>query len=173
MKVSVAALLLTPVVVSGSGVQFSRTVTSIADDSSFALKFDSGCSSSDDYGSNDCSFAWGDEVTGSVDGELGHDLNEGSTFDVNLKVDRIISWKFSCAACGQNCTTTVPVVNQEVNFAMPDCPVAADAISEVIDQVLPTDSPTDGVKVSASGSVDVKDESGAAVLALDLDITIQ
>ena len=42
MKVSVAALLLTPVVVSGSGVQFSRTVTSIADDSSFALKFDSG-----------------------------------------------------------------------------------------------------------------------------------
>mmetsp|Transcript_27593 Transcript_27593/g.75100 ORF Transcript_27593/g.75100 Transcript_27593/m.75100 type:complete len:157 (+) Transcript_27593:498-968(+) len=133
------------------------------------------------------------------------------------QVDRIISWKFSCAACGQNCTTTVPVVNQvpitrrgrttvpacwvparrptgpsaldfmltrrtnphqpphsqEVNFAMPDCPVAADAISEVIDQVLPTDSPTDGVKVSASGSVDVKDESGAAVLALDLDITIQ
>mmetsp|Transcript_27590 Transcript_27590/g.75090 ORF Transcript_27590/g.75090 Transcript_27590/m.75090 type:complete len:80 (+) Transcript_27590:652-891(+) len=54
------------------------------------------------------------------------------------QVDRIISWKFSCAACGQNCTTTVPVVNQEVNFAMPDCPVAADAISEVIDQVLPT-----------------------------------
>lgn len=46
----------------------------------------SGCSSSDDYGSNDCSFAWGDEVTGSVDGELGHDLNEGSTFDVSLKV---------------------------------------------------------------------------------------
>lgn len=38
---------------------------------------------------------------------------------------------------------------------------------------LPLDSPTDGVKVSASGSVDVKDESGAAVLALDLDITIQ
>jgi len=37
----------------------------------------------------------------------------------------------------------------------------------------PLDSPTDGVKVSASGSVDVKDESGAAVLALDLDITIQ
>jgi hypothetical protein len=37
----------------------------------------------------------------------------------------------------------------------------------------PLDPPTDGVKVSASGSVDVKDESGAAVLALDLDITIQ
>lgn len=28
--------------------------------------------------------------------------------------------------------------SQEANFAMPDCPVAADAISEVIDQVLPT-----------------------------------
>ena len=26
------------------------------------------------------------QVTGSVDGELGHDLVEGSTFDVNLKV---------------------------------------------------------------------------------------
>mmetsp|Transcript_31700 Transcript_31700/g.54650 ORF Transcript_31700/g.54650 Transcript_31700/m.54650 type:complete len:174 (-) Transcript_31700:159-680(-) len=168
----IALASLTPVAL-GSGVSFSRTVTEIADDSSFALKFDSGCSSSDDYGSNDCSFNWGDEVTGSVDGELGHDLNDGSVFDVDLKVDRIISWKFSCAACGANCTTTIPVVNQDVNFAMPDCPIAADSISEVIDQVLPTDSPTDGIKVSATGSVDVKDDNGDKVLALDLDITIQ
>ena len=35
------------------------------------------------------------------------------------------------------------------------------------------DSPTDGIKISASGSVDVKDDTGATVLALDLDITIQ
>lgn len=106
-------------------IQFSRSVTKIADDSDFQLKFDNGCSSSDDYGSNDCTFAWGDEISGSAGGSLGHDLEEGSTFSVDVKIDKFVSWKFSCAACGSNCTTTIPVVNQDVNFAMPDCPIPA------------------------------------------------
>ena len=168
------ASLRSPALALGSGIQFSRTVTSIASDSDFQLKFDAGCTSSDDYGSNDCSFAWGDDISGSVGGDLGHDLEEGSTFSVDVKVDKLVSWKFSCAACGANCTTTIPVVGEDVNFAMPDCPVPATAVpATVFEQLLPADSPTKGVKVTVSGTVGVKDSKGADVIALKIDATVQ
>jgi hypothetical protein len=149
-------------------------VNSIASDSDFQLKFDAGCTGSDDYGSNDCAFAWGDSVSGSAGGDLGHDLEDGSTFSVDVKVDKLISWKFSCAACGANCTTTIPVVNEPVNFAMPDCPIPATEVpATVFSQVLPTDSPTKGVKVTVSGTVSVADDKGASVLSLGIDATVQ
>ena len=168
------------------------------------LKIDSGCSSSDDHGSNDCTFSWGDEVSGSVDLSLGHDLGEGSTFSVNMKVspgvnqerrniiltvtaislllsplahrsqvDSIVPFAFSCPVCGANCTTTVPIVNQDVNFAMPPCPVSALDLSTPFDYALPADSPTKGVKVSAKGTLGVKDAAGDTVLSGDLTVTVQ
>ena len=113
-------------------------------------------------------------ISGSVGGDLGHDLEEGSTFSVDVKVDKLVSWKFSCAACGANCTTTIPVVGEDVNFAMPDCPVPATAVpATVFEQLLPADSPTKGVKVTVSGTVGVKDSKGADVIALKIDATVQ
>ncbi|GMI49331.1 hypothetical protein TrCOL_g11638 [Triparma columacea] len=172
MKFLLATVLALPSVL-GDGIQFSRTIDTIADDSSLLLKIDSGCSSSDDHGSNDCSFAWGDEVSGSVDLSLGHDLGEGSTFSVNMKVDSIVPFAFSCPVCGANCTTTVPIVNQDVNFAMPPCPVSALDLSTPFDYALPADSPTKGVKVSAKGTLGVKDAAGDTVLSGDLTVTVQ
>ncbi|GMH61455.1 hypothetical protein TrST_g6716 [Triparma strigata] len=172
MKFSIGLLSL-PALIAADGIQFSRTINSLADDSSLSLKFDSGCASEDDYGSNDCSFAWGSEVSGSVDANLGHDLADGSTFSVDLKLDKFISWSFSCAACGANCTTSVPIVNQDVNFAMPDCPITADGITQAFDEALPTDSPTKGVKVTATGTIEVKDAAGDSVISMDIDATVQ
>ena len=85
MKVSLFVLALAAGV-NGDGITFSRTVDTISSDSDFVLTFDSGCSSTDDFGSNDCSFSWGEIVTGTVEGDLGHDLSEGSTVSVDLKV---------------------------------------------------------------------------------------
>lgn len=81
----------------GDGVQFSRTVTHIAPDTNFVLEFDAGCSSKDAYGSNNCAFKWGQKVTGSYEGVLGHDLEAGSTLVVNMKVDKKINFLINCA----------------------------------------------------------------------------
>mmetsp|Transcript_26018 Transcript_26018/g.61396 ORF Transcript_26018/g.61396 Transcript_26018/m.61396 type:complete len:173 (-) Transcript_26018:110-628(-) len=172
MKFSSLALFFAPALVVGD-IEFSRTINQLSADSHLALKFDAGCSSEDQYGSNDCSFAWGSEVSGSIDAALGHDLNEGSTFAVDMKIDKVLSWSFSCAACGSNCTTTVPVVNQDVNFAMPPCPISAAGIAQAFDEVLPAESPTKGVKVSAAGTISVTDETGAGVISMDLTATVQ
>ena len=123
----------------------------------------------DSYGSNDCKFDWGQNIEGSLTGELGHDLDEGSNFHVNLKVDTVIPWKFSCPVCGQNCTTTVPIVEQPLNFAMPSCPIKAGELEEAIMKALPTESPTKGIKVTAKGSIVVKDHKDAEVVDMSID----
>mmetsp|Transcript_23039 Transcript_23039/g.38980 ORF Transcript_23039/g.38980 Transcript_23039/m.38980 type:complete len:174 (-) Transcript_23039:1171-1692(-) len=166
-----AVAALTSVV--SANIHFSRTAKAIAPDSSFYVEFADGCASTDDYGSNDCTFDWGQAVEGSVTGKLGHDLQEGSSFHVNLKVDTVIPWKFSCAACGVNCTTTVPIINYPLEIPMPPCPVPAGDLQEALSKALPAKSPTDGVKVTAKGSVGVKDEKGADVLELNVDVTMK
>lgn len=106
-------------------------------------------------------------------GKLGHNLDEGSAFSVNLKVDTIIPWKFTCAACGSNCTTTVPIVDYPLNFAMPPCPVSSRELTTVFSQALPTESPTKGIKVTAKGSVNIKDETGAEVMDMVIDVLLK
>ena len=160
----------------GDGISFSRTITKIANDSALNLTFTSGasCKTTDAYGSNDCQFKWGDNVTGLVSGKLGHDLNVGSKFTVDLKVDKLIKWSFSCAACGANCTTTIPVIDEKVTFALPDCPIKAVELTEqLFNASLPLDSPTKGVKVTATGPITIFDALGATVLAISLDLTVQ
>ena len=112
-------------------------------------------------------------MEGSVNGKLGHDLEEGSTFHVNLKVDTVIPWKFSCAACGANCTTSVPIVDYPINMAMPPCPISAQELQQTLASALPAESPTKGVKVTAKGSVTVKDQNSADVLALEVDVMLK
>lgn len=161
----------------GDGISFSRTVTKIANDSALNLTFTKpakSCKSTDAYGSNDCTFQWGDNITGSVSGKLGHDLDKGSKFTVDLKVDKIIKWSFTCAVCGANCTTTIPVIDEKITIALPDCPIkAVELTEELFNATLPLTSPTKGVKVTATGPITIFDALGATVLAITLDITVQ
>jgi len=170
-------MMMMMMLVSGDGVSFSRTITKIASDSSLNLTFTapkSSCKSTDNYGSNDCQFNWGDNVTGVVNGKLGHDLNFGSKFTVDLKVDKVIKWQFTCLACGSNCTTVIPVINENVTFALPDCPIkAVELTDQLFNATLPLVSPTKGVKVSVTGPVTIFDALGATVLAISLDVTVQ
>jgi hypothetical protein len=101
--------------VTGDGIQLSRSVNTVGPDGGFVIKFDSGCSTTDQYGSNNCDWKWGADIQGSVDAKFTHPLEAGSKFTVDMKIDRAIPWKFTCAACGETCTTTIPIVNQQIN----------------------------------------------------------
>ena len=176
-KVLLALCIVSVFVSVRCDIEFSRTITAIGEDGTLDLELqgDSGdeCASEDEYGSNDCKFDWGETITGSFAGTLGNPIEEGSTLNVNLKVNKVISWKFSCAACGANCSTTVPVVNEPVNFAMPDCPLPAGVIDVPLEAALPDSSPLPAGKVTAVGSIGVKDAAGNDVLAMDVDIYVK
>jgi len=45
-----------------TGVTFSRTVNTISHMTG-QVTFDQGCTKTDPYGSNDCTFAWGDSIS--------------------------------------------------------------------------------------------------------------
>lgn len=122
---------------------------------------------------NDCTFDWGQNVTGSFVGTLGDPIEAGSTLSVNLKVDKVINWKFNCAACGATCETTVPVVNQPVSIPLPDCPLPAGAIEQAFSEALPDSSPTGGVKVTVTGTIGVTNADGGDILKLSIDATVQ
>lgn len=92
---------------------------------------------------------------------------------MNLKVDTIFPWKFSCAACGANCTTTVPIVDYALNFATPPCPISSGELQTAISEALPAASPTKGVKVTAKGYVHIKDETGEKVLDMDVSLMLK
>ena len=154
---------------SSANLEFSRTVKGTASDVSFYLEFDEGCSSTDVYGSNNCNFKWGQTLKGSMTSQLGLDLEDGSKVDINLKIDNKISLKFTCLVCGQNCTTTIPIVNEPITFPTPDCPIPANSIDETFKQALPSESPTEGVKVTASGTAVVNDQNGKEIVNLKID----
>ena len=54
---------------------------------------------------------------------LTEDLAAGSTLNLDLKVDRLLPLKASCPMCGGNCSINIPVVKQNISFAMPACPI--------------------------------------------------
>ena len=159
-------------------IEFSRTVVAIGQDGTFDLELDTlpasgACKTEDMYGSNDCTFNWGQTVNGSFAGNLAHDLDTGSTLSVDLKVNRVIGWKFSCPACGGLCETTVPVINEPISVEMPPCPIPSGGVEVPILSAIPDTSVTNGIKVTAVGNVGVKDASGGDVLSLDIDILVQ
>ena len=116
-----ASLLLSAL----ADVKFSRTVDSLALGSVVVTIDGDACASSDPYGSNDCTLKWGSSYTGHATANMTQDVVSGSQLIVDMKVDRVIPFKFTCLACGANCTITVPVVEKTITVAMPGCPLTA------------------------------------------------
>lgn len=168
------ALLLTVILyLVDGGVVLTREVKALAGDSDLYLLFDQGCKTTDAYGSNNCEWGWGSLISGSLTSELGHDLLPGSTVNLKFTVNRLIKWEFTCPACDANCTTTIPVVNQPVTFPLPPCPIQAfEVVDQLFNTTLPAQSPSP-VKVTASGDIVIKDQTGATVIDLYLDMTVQ
>ena len=155
-----------------AGVALTRSVKSIAGDSDLYLLFDQGCKTTDDFGSNNCDWSWGNLISGSLTSKLGHDLEAGSTFSLNFKVNKVIKWEFTCPACDANCTTTIPVVDEEVTFPLPPCPIKAfQIVEQLFNTTLPAESPSP-VKVTAAGDIVITDSAGTNIIDLYLDMTV-
>mmetsp|Transcript_6184 Transcript_6184/g.8952 ORF Transcript_6184/g.8952 Transcript_6184/m.8952 type:complete len:195 (-) Transcript_6184:119-703(-) len=137
------------------------------------LTLDKDCSSSDDYGSNDCTLNLGDTITLTYDFELQEDIKEGAKFSLDAKLDNVVPFTAICAACGQDCSITVPVIKKTIDIKMPDCPIAAGTkISNSTTVTLPTKSPIP-FALSGKGTLTVTDDQGNKMLDLDFEAALK
>ena len=165
-----AALLFASVVaIQGSGIEISREITGIMAGASGTLVATPGCSKTDQYGSNDCKFDWGQTITGTLNATLPVAITTGATVSVDAKIDGLISWKFSCPVCGGFCVLDIPVVKKTENITMPPCPlVNAGNFFNTTTAALPSKSPVP-VSVSFKGTAELKDASGTLMLSASFD----
>ena len=89
-----------------SGLQFSRTLKQVGHLTG-QVTFDKGCTKTDPYGSNDCTWEWGETIATGYGGALQEDVQSGRLI-VDLKVDTTVPFQFTCPVCGANCTVNVP-----------------------------------------------------------------
>jgi len=87
-------------------VAFARTVNTIQHITG-SLAFDRGCRSTDPYGSNNCTWTWGEAISAGFGGALQEDITSGKLV-VDLKIDNTIPLAFACPVCGGNCTIAIP-----------------------------------------------------------------
>ena len=77
-------ILLAPVVsADDTGLSFARTVKALGH-ATGSLTFDKGCTKTDPYGSNNCQWMWGQQITSAYQGALQEDITSGKLI-VDLK----------------------------------------------------------------------------------------
>ena len=140
-------------------VQFSRTISDVAPGNTGEVIITPGCSSKDQFGSNDCDLNWGSTYTASVNATLGQDLGADVTFTVDMKLDGLIPFKFTCHVCGANCTVTVPIVKKTVTFQTGPCPIKATSITKQLPITLPSKSPVP-ISAGAKGTISLDGNNG-------------
>lgn len=106
-QTSSTVLLLAPTLsADDTGITFSRTVRQIGH-ATGSLSFDKGCTKTDPYGSNDCTWAWRDTITAAYEGTLQEDITNGKLI-VDLNINNTTPLSFACPVCGASCTVTIP-----------------------------------------------------------------
>eukprot|EP00358_Blepharisma_japonicum_P003237 CAMPEP_0202951170 /NCGR_PEP_ID=MMETSP1395-20130829/29042_1 /ASSEMBLY_ACC=CAM_ASM_000871 /TAXON_ID=5961 /ORGANISM="Blepharisma japonicum, Strain Stock R1072" /LENGTH=145 /DNA_ID=CAMNT_0049657629 /DNA_START=35 /DNA_END=469 /DNA_ORIENTATION=+ len=142
--------LLPEVAAPNGGVYFDRSVDTAAHITG-AVTFSTGCAGSDQWGSNKCTWNWKEGITATVAGALQEDITTGKVV-VDLKLNNVIPFSFSCPICGANCTFEIPVIKTPVTFPMPPCPIKAVTIpSKSKAFTLPGSNPL-GVAASVTGT---------------------
>ena len=87
-------------------IALSRSVNSMSTGVHGKLSLDHGCTSSDTYGSNNCTLAWGDSATATIDYKVPTDLHSASKLLLDLKVS-LLPLQATCDICGSPCKLTV------------------------------------------------------------------
>lgn len=158
------------------GVSFSRTVDQIADGYSVKVIMDSDhCSTEDDYGSNDCHYFWAEVIhaLSSIQVPSDKPLVESDMLVGKFTVDYILTYNFACHICGEPCVLTIPVIEQEISFPAPPCPLTSDDAPNPIDVPLDETSPTKGIPSHAEGEVYVQRSNGDIVVHATVQVTIR
>jgi len=146
-----------------AGITFSRTIDKIGADESGTIVLAEGCTSTDKYGSNDCTLGWGMNNTVDVNAVLGEALTAKSKINYDIKVG-LIPLKGSCAICGADCVFIIHIIKYNVTIALPPCPVSA--------QTFKTSAPfqVPDIKVpapfKASGTATLTDDDGNVILQI-------
>merc|ERR1711939_939973 len=156
------------VVEPNGGITVSRTINSASGITGTAV-VDSGCSSKDQYGSNDCTFSWGQKLGLTLNTTLAADVNSG-TIAIDAKVDGFIPFSASCKVCGEPCTITIPVVKKTITIKLPDCPLKGGNHATTLSVTIPTTDPVP-IKVTAKGTVTITTDS--VKLSADFDASLE
>lgn len=162
-----------------SGLTFSRKIKKIPNDVYLFEELNgSHCKTTDSYGSNECAFKWGESMGGQVKFEQDISIDENQYIQGVFKLKKVVDWTFSCAACGKPCVLSVPVINKDFSFPVPDCPFVPKKGSSMITKTfnfnLPKDSPSEGVKLPLEGSVFLKNKVDDSVLAeIYIDVVVK
>lgn len=162
-----------------NGLSGKRTIKMMPKGSYFmgtAANAKKHCKSKDKYGSNDCTYAWGESVKGSIVFDLGIKITEDHEIKGKFTVDKFLKWEFSCTACGGACA--VKLLNKQMSFQAPACSAltnnSGDRLTIPFDHALPDVSPL-GVTMKVVGSLHLVAKSAPTkVLAeLDMDFTMK
>jgi hypothetical protein len=170
---------------------FSRTVNTIQHIVA-NLTFDQGCTISDPYGSNGCTWTWAEPVEATYAGALQEDVTSGKLVG-NLQLTDTIHgttpFPFSCPICGADCTILNPFSAASETFAMPACPIHAMTIPVTTTPFTLPKSPHDAipagvpaalrsaidnvfaelsVPASVAGTVQLADQSGGVIFKVTL-----
>ena len=158
------ALLLSS---SAADVTLSRTVNSLAAGSATLTIEGSACASQDNYGSNDCDVHWGQSYGLKYDATLSKDIEAGSSFTADFKLDRFVPLKFTCALCGADCTVTVPIIKKTYTLKMPSCPISSQGLRGNLTATLPSPSPVP-LKIGLEGNLKATDANGNVLADIDV-----
>lgn len=148
-----------------ASIHVTRTIDALNIGSVQAYLDGKTCASVDKYGSSNCNLDWDASYTGHVNASLTKDIEKGSELSIDANVDSIIPLKKTCAACGADCTITVPVIHKTYSFSMPPCPISAQSLNQAFQFTLPSALP---VKTKVEGHVKVTDAAGALLVQLSL-----
>ncbi len=163
-------VLLAPALVVLGDITFSRTVSQVRSGASGNLTFDSGCSSHDEFGDNDCDFAYNSTHVLNVDIQVPAPLYGNASLNVDLTIDLIDPFSFTCPVCGAACSFTIPIVGKQVSFNMPACPIAR--LSQQSSFKLPSSNPAK-VPTGIKGYAEVKDADGSVVAHVDIQAKLE
>lgn len=152
-------------------ITISRTINSVSG-ATGKVTLDKDCTGTDAYGSNDCTINFGDTLTATYDLKLEQGLLEGSTIEVDAKLDKVVPFKFTCPACGGNCSINVPVIKKTIEFAMPPCPIKPTELANSTTFTLPAKSPIP-IALSASGSIKVLDSTSQTVVDASFEAALK
>jgi len=132
------------------------------------VKITPGCTSADQYGSNDCTMNWGQTYTINETVALQKEVTGTSKLSVQATVAGIIPLAFECPMCGANCTVTIPIINKKESWYMGPCPIKAATENKVIPLPLPASNPI-GIPVSITGTVTI---SGDISITIGLEASL-
>jgi len=154
LRVALLVALYSPAT---ADIVFSRTINSVSIGTG-NVTIDSDCAAKDEYGSNQCDLHWGKQYTVTLAADLSTDITAAHSFTVDVKLDKIIPFKFTCPICGSECTVTVPIVKKTVSFKLPACPIKAGPYRLTKTITLPAKAPAP-IKAGFKGTVTMSDGS--------------